>query len=103
MGLVPRMVFVSATPGQDELKLSGGVIVEQIIRPTGLVDPTVEIRPVAGQVDDLLSEIRVREKKNERVLVTTLTKRMAEALTHYFQQHGVRVWDLHSGTDAIEG
>src|SRR5206468_437167 len=68
MGLVPRMVFVSATPGQDELQLSGGVIVEQIIRPTGLVDPTVEIRPVAGQVDDLLSEIRLREKKSERVL-----------------------------------
>jgi excinuclease ABC subunit B len=102
MGLVPRMVFVSATPGQDELKLSGGVIVEQIIRPTGLVDPTVEIRPVAGQVDDLLSEIRQREKKNERVLVTTLTKRMAEDLTDYLQQHGVRVRYLHSEIDAIE-
>jgi excinuclease ABC subunit B len=102
MGLVPRMVFVSATPGQDELRLSGGVIVEQIIRPTGLVDPTVEIRPVAGQVDDLLSEIRLREKKNERVLVTTLTKRMAEDLTDYLQQHGVRVRYLHSEIDAIE-
>ena len=102
MGLVPRMVFVSATPGQDELKLSGGVIVEQIIRPTGLVDPEVEIRPVAGQVDDLLSEIRLREKKNERVLVTTLTKRMAEDLTDYLQQHGVRVRYLHSEIDAIE-
>jgi len=102
MGLVPRMVFVSATPGQDELQLSGGVIVEQIIRPTGLVDPTVEIRPVAGQVDDLLSEIRQREKKNERVLVTTLTKRMAEDLTDYLQQHGVRVRYLHSEIDAIE-
>ncbi len=102
MGLVPRMVFVSATPGQDELQLSGGVIVEQIIRPTGLVDPTVEIRPVAGQVDDLLSEIRLREKKNERVLVTTLTKRMAEDLTDYLQQHGVRVRYLHSEIDAIE-
>jgi excinuclease ABC subunit B len=102
MGLVPRMVFVSATPGQDELKLSDGVIVEQIIRPTGLVDPTVEIRPVAGQVDDLLSEIRLREKKNERVLVTTLTKRMAEDLTDYLQQHGVRVRYLHSEIDAIE-
>jgi excinuclease ABC subunit B len=102
MGLVPRMLFVSATPGQDELKLSGGVIVEQIIRPTGLVDPTVEIRPVAGQVDDLLSEIRLREKKNERVLVTTLTKRMAEDLTDYLQQHGVRVRYLHSEIDAIE-
>jgi len=102
MGLVPRMVFVSATPGQDELRLSGGVIVEQIIRPTGLVDPTVDIRPVAGQVDDLLSEIRLREKKNERVLVTTLTKRMAEDLTDYLQQHGVRVRYLHSEIDAIE-
>src|SRR6266536_2265097 len=102
MGLVPRMVFVSATPGQDELQLSGGVIVEQIIRPTGLVDPTVDIRPVAGQVDDLLSEIRQREKKNERVLVTTLTKRMAEDLTDYLQQHGVRVRYLHSEMDAIE-
>jgi len=102
MGMVPRMVFVSATPGQDELQLSGGVIVEQIIRPTGLVDPTVEIRPVAGQVDDLLSEIRLREKKNERVLVTTLTKRMAEDLTDYLQQHGVRVRYLHSEIDAIE-
>jgi len=102
MNLVPRMVFVSATPGQDELQLSGGVIVEQIIRPTGLVDPEVEIRPVAGQVDDLLSEIRLREKKNERVLVTTLTKRMAEDLTDYLQQHGVRVRYLHSEIDAIE-
>jgi excinuclease ABC subunit B len=102
MGLVPRMLFVSATPGQDELRLSQGVIVEQIIRPTGLVDPQVEIRPVAGQVDDLLSEIRQRDKKNERVLVTTLTKRMAEDLTDYLQQHGVRVRYLHSEIDAIE-
>jgi excinuclease ABC subunit B len=102
MHLVPRMLFVSATPGQDELRLSGGVIVEQIIRPTGLVDPPVDIRPVAGQVDDLLSEIRLREKKNERVLVTTLTKRMAEDLTDYLQQHGVRVRYLHSEIDAIE-
>jgi excinuclease ABC subunit B len=95
-------MFVSATPGEQELRLSGGVIVEQIIRPTGLVDPTVEIRPVAGQVDDLLHEIRLREKKNERVLVTTLTKRMAEDLTDYLQQHGVRVRYLHSEIDAIE-
>jgi excinuclease ABC subunit B len=102
MHLVPRMVFVSATPGEDEFRLSQGVIVEQIIRPTGLVDPEVEIRPVAGQVDDLLHEIRQREKKNERVLVTTLTKRMAEDLTDYLQQHGVRVRYLHSEIDAIE-
>src|SRR5207245_1078590 len=102
MGLVPRMVFVSATPGDQELRLSGGVVVEQIIRPTGLVDPQVEVRPVKGQVDDLLHEIRLREKKNERVLVTTLTKRMAEDLTDYLQQHGVRVRYLHSEIDAIE-
>src|SRR5437667_372639 len=102
MQLVPRMVFVSATPGEQELKLSGGVVVEQIIRPTGLVDPEVEVRPVKGQVDDLLHEIRLREKKGERVLVTTLTKRMAEDLTDYLQQHGVRVRYLHSEIDAIE-
>src|SRR6059036_2561747 len=102
MGLVPRILFTSATPGDEELRLSGGVVVEQIIRPTGLVDPEVEVRPVAGQVDDLLNEIRLREKKNERVLVTTLTKRMAEDLTDYLQQHGVRVRYLHSDIDAIE-
>jgi excinuclease ABC subunit B len=102
MALVPRILFVSATPGDEELKLSDGVVVEQIIRPTGLVDPEVEVRPVKGQVDDLLHEIRLREKKHERVLVTTLTKRMAEDLTDYLQQHGVRVRYLHSEIDAIE-
>jgi excinuclease ABC subunit B len=102
MGLVPRMVFVSATPGEEELRLSGGVVVEQIIRPTGLVDPEVEVRPVRGQVDDLLNEIRGRASAGERVLVTTLTKRMAEDLTDYLQQHGVRVRYLHSEIDAIE-
>src|SRR6267378_2540744 len=102
MRLVPRMLFTSATPGDAELRLSGGVVVEQIIRPTGLVDPEVIVRPVAGQVDDLLNEIRLRERKNERVLVTTLTKRMAEDLTDYLQQHGVRVRYLHSEIDAIE-
>ena len=102
MGLVPRILFVSATPGDDELRLSGGVVVEQIIRPTGLVDPGVEVRPVKGQVDDLLAEIRLREQRHERVLVTTLTKRMAEDLTDYLQQHGVRVRYLHSEIDAIE-
>ncbi|OLC05606.1 MAG: excinuclease ABC subunit B [Gemmatimonadetes bacterium 13_1_40CM_70_11] len=100
--LVPKILFVSATPGDEELKLSEGVVVEQIIRPTGLVDPDVEVRPVKGQVDDLLHEIRLREKKNERVLVTTLTKRMAEDLSDYLQQHGVRVRYLHSEIDAIE-
>jgi excinuclease ABC subunit B len=102
MALVPRILFVSATPGDEELRLSGGVVVEQIIRPTGLVDPEVEVRPVRGQVDDLLHEIRLREQRNERVLVTTLTKRMAEDLTDYLQQHGVRVRYLHSEIDAIE-
>src|SRR6266404_5873652 len=91
MKLVPRMLFVSATPGEEELRLSGGVVVEQIIRPTGLVDPQVEVRPVKGQVDDLLHEIRLRETKHERVLVTTLTKRMAEDLTDYLQQFDVLV------------
>src|SRR5512134_1552151 len=102
LGLVPRTIYVSATPGTEELERSGGVVVEQIIRPTGLVDPEVDVRPVKGQVDDLLHEIRGREQRNERVLVTTLTKRMAEDLTDYLQQHGVRVRYLHSEIDAIE-
>ena len=102
MALVPRILFVSATPGDAQLQLSGGVVVEQIIRPTGLVDPEVDVRPVKGQVDDLLHEIRQREQRHERVLVTTLTKRMAEDLTDYLQQHGVRVRYLHSEIDAIE-
>jgi excinuclease ABC subunit B len=102
MGLVPRMLFVSATPGEQELRLSEGVVVEQIIRPTGLVDPEVDVRPVKGQVDDLLHEIRERTRAGERVLVTTLTKRMSEDLTDYLQQHGVRVRYLHSEIDAIE-
>jgi excinuclease ABC subunit B len=102
MDLVPRMLFVSATPGDQELRLSEGVVVEQIIRPTGLVDPEVDVRPVKGQVDDLLHEIRERARAGERVLVTTLTKRMSEDLTDYLQQHGVRVRYLHSEIDAIE-
>jgi excinuclease ABC subunit B len=102
MELAPQMIAVSATPGEFELGLSGGRAVEQIIRPTGLVDPEVEIRPVRGQVDDLLHEIRLRAKAKERVLVTTLTKRMAEDLTDYLQQTGVRVRYLHSDIDAIE-
>jgi excinuclease ABC subunit B len=102
MSLVPQMINVSATPGDLELRLSEGVIVEQIIRPTGLVDPEVEIRPVRSQVDDLLAEIRERERSHERVLVTTLTKRMSEDLTDYLQQAGVRVRYLHSDIDAIE-
>jgi excinuclease ABC subunit B len=102
MALAPQMVNLSATPGDLELKLSEGVVVEQIIRPTGLIDPEVDVRPVRGQVDDLLSEIRIREGRGERVLVTTLTKRMSEDLTDYLQQAGVRVRYLHSDIDAIE-
>jgi excinuclease ABC subunit B len=102
LALTPRALFVSATPGDLELQLSEGVVVEQIIRPTGLVDPEIEVRPVRGQVDDLLNEIRLRERRGERVLVTTLTKRMAEDLTDYLQQVGVRVRYMHSDIDAIE-
>ncbi len=102
MALTPRMVFVSATPADFELELSGGVVVEQIIRPTGLVDPQVEVRSVKGQIDDLLAEIRTCEAAGERVLVTTLTKRMAEDLTDYLQQTGVRVRYMHSDIDTIE-
>ncbi|HKU60038.1 MAG TPA: excinuclease ABC subunit UvrB [Gemmatimonadales bacterium] len=102
MSLVPQMISVSATPGEFELGLSAGAVVEQIIRPTGLIDPEVDVRPVRGQVDDLLNEIRLREARAERVLVTTLTKRMSEDLTDYLQQAGVRVRYLHSDIDAIE-
>jgi len=102
MAIVPQLLAVSATPGPTELELSRGQVVEQIIRPTGLVDPEVLIRPVKGQVDDLLGEIRERVRRRERVLVTTLTKRMAEDLADYFQQTGVRVRYLHSDIDAIE-
>ncbi|MDB4949639.1 MAG: UvrABC system protein [Gemmatimonadetes bacterium] len=100
--LTPKAVFISATPGEYEVARSGGVVVEQIIRPTGLLDPEVVIRPVRGQVDDLLAEIRDREQRKERVLVTTLTKRMSEDLTEFFQQNGVRVRYLHSDIDALE-
>ena len=102
MALAPQMINLSATPGELELRLSEGVVVEQIIRPTGLIDPIVEVRPVRGQVDDLLHEIRDRAARSERVLVTTLTKRMSEDLSDYLQQHGVRVRYLHSDIDAIE-
>ena len=102
MALAPQLVNLSATPGDLELRLSEGAVVEQIIRPTGLIDPVVDVRPVRGQVDDLLAEIRLRETLSERVLVTTLTKRMSEDLTDYLQQAGVRVRYLHSDIDAIE-
>ncbi|MBX5480963.1 MAG: excinuclease ABC subunit UvrB [Myxococcaceae bacterium] len=100
--MVPQAVFVSATPAEYELHKSQGVVVEQIIRPTGLMDPEVEVRPVANQVDDLLEEIRKRTAAHERVLVTTLTKRMAEDLTEYYTDVGVKVRYLHSDIDALE-
>ncbi|NNF28281.1 MAG: excinuclease ABC subunit UvrB [Gemmatimonadetes bacterium] len=100
--LIGQVVFVSATPGDFELERSGGVVTEQIIRPTGLVDPVIDVRPIKGQVDDLLAEIRDRTALKERVLVTTLTKRMAEDLSEYFQSVGVRVRYMHSDIDAIE-
>ncbi len=101
----PKMrqaVFVSATPANYELEKSGGAIVEQVVRPTGLVDPAVEVRPAATQVDDLLGEIKLRADRQERVLVTTLTKRMAEDLTDYLSDNGVRVRYLHSDIDTVE-
>ena len=102
LSLTPRALNISATPAETELRLSEGAVVEQIIRPTGLVDPEIEVRPVRGQVDDLLNEIRIRERRGERVLVTTLTKRMAEDLADYLQQMGVRVRYMHADIDAIE-
>ena len=100
--LVPRALFVSATPGDYELERCEGVVVEQLIRPTGLLDPEVIVRPVRGQVDDLLEEIRARTGQGERVLVTTLTKRMAEDLTDFLADRGVRVRYMHSDIGAIE-
>jgi excinuclease ABC subunit B len=97
-----QVVYVSATPGPYELTKSGGAYVEQVIRPTGLVDPQIEIRPVKGQVDDLLEEIRVRAERNERVLVTTLTKRMAEDLSEYFAEIGVRARYLHAEVETLD-
>jgi excinuclease ABC subunit B len=97
-----QVLYVSATPGPYELQKAGGVVVEQVIRPTGLMDPPIDVRPVKGQVDDLLAEIRARAAKGERVLVTTLTKRMAEDLTEYYHDLGVRVRYLHSDIDTLE-
>jgi excinuclease ABC subunit B len=99
---VRQAIYVSATPGEYEITKTQGVVVEQLIRPTGLMDPEVEVRPVSGQVDDLLGEIKDRCSKNERVLVTTLTKRMAEDLTDYYRELGVRVRYLHSDIDTLE-
>ena len=97
-----QIVYVSATPGDYELEQSGGVVVEQVIRPTGLLDPEISVRPIKNQVDDLLNEIRKRQQKQERVLVTTLTKRMAEDLTDYLRNLNVEVAYIHSDVDALE-
>jgi excinuclease ABC subunit B len=99
--LAPQTIYISATPGPYEKRISGQ-IVEQVVRPTGLIDPVVEVRPVRAQVDDLLSEIRLRTQAHERVLVTTLTKRMAEDLTDYLNEHGVKVRYLHSDIETVE-
>ncbi|MFC3914676.1 excinuclease ABC subunit UvrB [Pseudaeromonas sharmana] len=100
--LQPQTIFVSATPANYELDKSQGQVVEQVVRPTGLLDPLIEVRPVGTQVDDVLSEIRMRAASDERVLITTLTKRMAEDLTEYLDEHGVRVRYLHSDVDTVE-
>ncbi|EKF9133848.1 excinuclease ABC subunit UvrB [Vibrio cholerae] len=100
--LAPQTIFVSATPSEYELTKSGGEVAEQVVRPTGLLDPIIEVRPVATQVDDLLSEARIRSANDERILVTTLTKRMAEDLTEYLHEHGVKVRYLHSDIDTVE-
>ena len=97
-----QTIYVSATPGPYELTKAAGVVVEQIIRPTGLVDPQVEIRPIKGQIDDLLAEIRDRAENNQRVLVTTLTKRMAEDLANYYTEVGVRCRYMHSEIETLE-
>src|SRR5690606_31801401 len=97
----PQMIFVSATPGNYEGEHAGQVV-EQVVRPTGLVDPEIEVRPATAQVDDVLSEIHLRVEKDERVLITVLTKRMAEDLTEYLSEHGVRVRYLHSDIDTVE-
>ena len=101
-GLINDVVYVSATPGDYELQKAGGVVVEQLIRPTGLTDPEIIVRPAGQQVDDLLEEIRVRIGRNERVLVTTLTKKMAEDLTDYYQELGLKVRYLHSDIETLE-
>jgi excinuclease ABC subunit B len=100
--ICPQTIYVSATPGPYELKKSDGQVVEQLVRPTGLVDPEVEVRPALSQVDDVLGEIRLRVERQERVLITVLTKRMAEDLTDYLDEHGVKVRYLHSDIDTVE-
>lgn len=100
--ICPQTIYVSATPGDYELKKTDGEVVEQVVRPTGLLDPVIEVRPVATQVDDVLSEIQKRVELDERVLITTLTKRMAEDLSEYLNEHGVKVRYLHSDIDTVE-
>ncbi|MFD2633321.1 excinuclease ABC subunit UvrB [Idiomarina piscisalsi] len=100
--IAPQTIYVSATPGKYELERSSNEVVEQVVRPTGLVDPTIEVRPVATQVDDLMSEIRLRTEQGERVLATTLTKKMAEDLSDYLDEHGIKVRYLHSDIDTVE-
>jgi len=100
--MLNQVIYVSATPGDYELEKSGGVVVEQIIRPTGLLDPEIEVRPIKGQIDDLIAEIRIRAEKKEKCLVTTLTKKMAEDLADYFDKIGIRVRYIHSDIDSIE-
>ncbi len=100
--LVNQVVYVSATPGNFELEKTGGAFIEQVIRPTGLVDPEIEVRPIKGQIDDLIDEIRTRTKRKERILVTTLTKKMAEDLTDYLDRIGIQVKFIHSDIDALE-
>jgi len=100
--MVGDVIYVSATPGDFELEQSGGVVVEQVVRPTGLLDPMVEVRPTANQVDDLMEEIRIRSERDERILVTTLTKRMAEELSAYLTNNGVRCAWIHSDVDTME-
>jgi excinuclease ABC subunit B len=102
MGMLNQTIFVSATPGDYELLMSGGVIVEQIIRPTGLLDPEIEVRPIKGQIDDLIDEIRTRANRKERVLVTTLTKKMAEDLADYLDKIKIQVRYIHSDIDSLE-
>jgi len=101
-GLLNQVVFVSATPGEKELEKSKGIVAEQVIRPTGLMDPVIEIRPAENQVDDLLADIRAEAKRGNRVLVTTLTKRMAEDLTEYYKELGIRIRYMHSDIDTLE-
>ncbi len=101
-GMLHQVIFVSATPADFELEKSGGVVVEQIIRPTGLLDPEIQVRPIKGQIDDLIGEVRIRAEKNEKILVTTLTKKMAEDLSDYLDKIGIRVRYIHSDIDALE-